>query len=200
MGEVMLHGKELGLSAILGIVQLNSLSLHVSQLILVRLVPVYISNDCWIFEVDEGIVDEEPAGRRGMENIEVSVLNPTMVEIGRREGPSMKGGGVLAFPFAAYSHKVSVFPNAPVRDVLSSLCLSLLIKEDDGVKVRLSTIIPYPPFAWVVRILEITGKGGGKVNGLRRGRGSGDSGLILCEADGFVTIDTVLAHIWFGEI
>ena len=135
-----------------------------------------------------------------MENVKVSVLNPSAVEVGRGEGPSMKRSGILAFSLATYSHKVGVFPNASVRDVLGCFCLAFLIEEDDGIKVGLSTIILYPPFTQVVRVLEVTGKGGGKANGLGRGCGPGNSGLILCEMNRFVTVNAILTHIWFGEI
>jgi len=63
MSKIALHGKEFGLGTIFYIVQLDSLSLHVGQLVLVRLVPVHISDDPWVFEVDEGVVNEELTGR-----------------------------------------------------------------------------------------------------------------------------------------
>ena len=200
MGEIALHSEEFSLGAIFGIVQLDPSSLHVGQLVLVCSVPVYVSDDPWVFEVNEGVVNEELTGRQRMEDVKVSVLNPSMVEVGRRESPSMEGGGILTFSFVMYSYKVGVFPNAPIGNVLSCFCLSLFIEKDNGIKVGLSTIIPYPPFTRVVRVLEVTGKGGGKANRLGRGCGPGNSGLILRKMNGFITVNTVLAHIWFGEI
>jgi len=89
MGEVPLHCQKLGLSVIFGIVQLHSSPLHVSQLVLVCSVPVYVRNDPWVFKVDEGIVDKEAASGRGMKNVEVSVFDPSAVEVGRGEGLGM---------------------------------------------------------------------------------------------------------------
>jgi len=200
MSEIALHSEKLGLSMILSIVQLDSLSLHVGQLVLVRLVPMDISDHPRVFKVNESVVDKEATSRGRVEEVEVSVLDPSMVEVGRGKGPSMEGGRILVFSLAAYSYEVSVFPNAPVRNVLSCFCLSLFIEEDNGIKVRLSTIIPYPPFARVIRVLKVTSERRSKANGLRGGCGPSDRGLVLCEASRLVTVNAVLTHIWLSEV
>ena len=135
-----------------------------------------------------------------MEDVEVGVLNSSLVEIRRGKGSSVKGGGILLIALATNADKVSVFVDAPVADILGGFCLSFLVKEDDGVEMRLSTIIPYPPFSRVVRVLKVASKRGGKANGLRGGSGSSDGWLVLSEADGFVTVDAVVIHIWLGEV
>jgi len=135
-----------------------------------------------------------------VEDIEVSVLNSNLIEIRRGKGLSVKGGGVLLIALAANADKVSVFVDTPVADVLGGFCLSFLIKEDNGVKMRLSTVILYPPFSRVVGVLKVTSKWGSKANGFRRGSGSGDGMLVLSEADRFVTVDTVVIHVWLSEV
>ena len=95
---------------------------------------------------------------------------------------------------------MGVFVNAPITDILGSLCLPFFVEEDDGVEVRLSAVVPYPPFARVIRVLKVASKWGGKVNRLRGGSGSGDSGLVLSEADGFVTVDTIVIHVQLSEV
>ena len=135
-----------------------------------------------------------------MENIEVSIFDPSVIEIGGREGLSVEGNRVLVIALALHSYKISVLSDASVTNVLSCFGLSLFIEENDGVEVGLSSIIPYPSLTRVVRVLEVTSKGRGKANGIGRGRGPSDSRLILCKANWFVTVNTVFAHIWFGEV
>ena len=130
-----------------------------------------------------------------MEDIEVSVFDSSPVKIGGGEGSSMKGSGVVSIALAMNADKMSILVDTSVTDISSSLRLSFLVKEDDRVKVRLSTIIPYPPFARVVRILKVTSKWGGKTNRLRRGSGSGDGRLVLGKADRLVTVDTIVIHV-----
>jgi len=38
------------------------------------------------------------------------------------------------------------------------------------------------------------------VDGLRRGGGSGDCGIVLSEANGLVSVDTVIAHVRVNEV
>jgi len=135
-----------------------------------------------------------------VEDVEVSIFDPSTVEIGRGEGPSVEGGRVLVGTLATNTDQMSVFVDTPVTDVLSSLCLSFLVEEDDGVEVRLSSIILHPPFTRVVGILKVASKWGGKVNRLRGGSGSGDGRLVLSEADRLITVDAVVIHVRLGEV
>jgi len=103
-----------------------------------------------------------------MEDVEVSVFDPSAIEIGREEGPSMKGGRVFMSTLMANANQMSIFINAPVTDILGGFCLPFLIEEDDRVKVRLSPVILHPPFTRVVGILKVASKWGGKADRLRR--------------------------------
>ena len=169
MSKVTLHGEELGLGVVLSIVQFDSSLLYVSQLILVCPIPVHISDNPWILKIDKSIVNVKMASGRRVENIEVCVFDPSAIEVRGGEGPSVKRGGILAIPFTSYPYKMSIFPNASVGNVLSHFCLSFLIEEDDGIEVRLSAVVPYPPFTRVVGILEVTSKGGGQDEWILRG-------------------------------
>ena len=135
-----------------------------------------------------------------MEDIEVSVFDPNAVKVGRGKYSSVKGGGILMVPFASYPYKMSVFSNAPVRDISSRLRLPFLIEEDDGVKVGLSPIVSYPSLTRVVWVLELTSEGGGKADRFRRGGRPSDGGVVLGETDGFVRVDTIFTHVGVNEV
>jgi len=164
MGEISLHCKEHTLGAVFGVGELHSTPLHVLQLDLVCPIPMYVSDYPRVFEVNQGIVDKEVTSGQGMENVEVSVFDSSPVEIRRRKGLSMKGGGILLIALATDANKMSVFIDASVADISGSFCLSFLVKEDDGIKMGLSAIIPYPAFSRVVGILKVASKQGSKVN------------------------------------
>jgi len=135
-----------------------------------------------------------------MEDVEVSVLDSSSVKIGRGEGSSMKGGGVFPIALATNANKMSIFIDTPVTNISGDFCLSFLVKEDNGIEVRLSAVIPYPSFTRVVGVLKVASKWGGKANRLRRGGGSGDGRLVLSEVDRFVTVDTVVIHVQLSKV
>jgi len=135
-----------------------------------------------------------------VEDLEVGVFDPRMVEIWRGERSSMEGSGILTISLSSHSHKVSVFSDAAVRDKSSHLSMSFLIKEDDRVKVRLCAIVPYPPFARVIGVLKVASEGGCETNGFGWGSGPGNGRLILSELYWLVAIDAIVAHVWFCEV
>ena len=135
-----------------------------------------------------------------MEDVEVSVFDPNAVEVGRGKCSSVKGSRIFVAPFALYPYKVSIFPNAPVRDVSGRLRLPFLIEENDGVEVGLSSIVPHPSLTRVFWVLEITSEGGSKTDRFRRGGRPSDGGVVLSETDGFVGVDTVFTHIGVDEV
>ena len=118
-----------------------------------------------IFEVEKGVVNKKVAGRQGVEDIKVGVLDPRAIEVRGRKGSSMKGGGIFVIPLVSHFYKVSVFPNTSIANIPSCFHMSLFVEEETRVEVGLSSIIPYPPFTRVIRVLEVTSKRGGKTNG-----------------------------------
>jgi len=135
-----------------------------------------------------------------VKDIEIGVLDPSSVEVGRGEGLSVKRGGIFLIALSTNADKMSVFIDTPVADILGSLCLSFLVKEDNGVEVRLSTIILYPSFTRVVGVLKVTSEWGGEANRLRGRSGSGDSRLVLSKMGRFVTVNAVVIHVRLSEV
>ena len=59
VSKITLHSEKFALGAIFGIGELHFSPLHILQLNLISLIPMYISDDPWVFKVDQGIVDKE---------------------------------------------------------------------------------------------------------------------------------------------
>jgi len=59
MSEVALHSEKFVLGTIFSIGELHPSPLHILQLDLISPIPMHISDDPWVFEVDQGIVDKE---------------------------------------------------------------------------------------------------------------------------------------------
>jgi len=132
--------------------------------------------------------------------LEVGVFDPRTIEIWGGERLGMKSSGVFSTSLVSYSYKVNIFSNTPIGNVPSHLSVSFFVKEDDGVKVGLSSFVPYPSFTGVVGVLKVTSKGGCKTNGLGWGSRPSNGRLVLSELHQFVAIDAVVAHIWFSEV
>jgi len=56
-----------------------------------------------------------------VEDVEISVLNPTAIEVGRGVGFRIKQGGILGFTLASCSNQVSFFLGGAKTNVLSNL-------------------------------------------------------------------------------
>jgi len=122
---------------------------------------VHIGDDPRIFEVNESVVNKKMTSRRGVEYVEVSVLDPNTIEVGRGEGLSVERGRIFATAFASHTYKVSILVDTLVANVLGSFSKSFLVEKDNGVEMGLGSIIMYPPFSGMVRVLEVTSKRGG---------------------------------------
>ena len=62
--------------------------------------PVYVGQDPRIPKIDKSSVDEKAGGVSGVEDVKVSVFDPTAIEIGRGISLSIKWGGILHFTLA----------------------------------------------------------------------------------------------------
>ena len=71
ISEVLFHHAELALSTVFPSVKFNLLALYCLEFILMCLIPVDISNNARVFEVNNGIVNEELGGRGWMEDVKV---------------------------------------------------------------------------------------------------------------------------------
>ena len=135
-----------------------------------------------------------------MEDVEVSVFDPNAIKIWGGEGSSMKGGGILAMTLAPYAYKVSIFVDASIAYVASCLSESFFVKENNGVQVGLSPIVPDPPFTRVIGVLEVASQGRCEANRFGgRGRSS-NGGVVLSKTKRLVGVDTIFAHIGVNEV
>ena len=99
-GKPSLYCKQLSLCTILLFVQLQALPLDTNKGVMVRPESVYVGQDPRISKVDECSVDKEAGSVSRMEDVEVSVLDPTTVEIGGGICLSIEWSGVLGFTLA----------------------------------------------------------------------------------------------------
>ena len=61
VSKISFYREELAFEVVSGIVQFHPSSLHVVQLGLVCPIPVYVSNDPGVLEVDQGVVNKKAA-------------------------------------------------------------------------------------------------------------------------------------------
>ena len=141
VSEVSFHHTEFALGIVFPSIKLNLLALYHLEFVLMRSIPINISNNARILEINDGIVDEKSGGGRRVENIEVIIFDPRVIEIGSRMSMCMEGNGVLRVVVLASPYKVSVNANLPESDVACHLILPVLIEEDKQVLLRITTVI-----------------------------------------------------------
>ena len=191
IGEMSFHHTELALSVAFSFVKLNSLAFYHLEFTLMCPISINISNNTRVLEVYDGIVDEELGGRRGVEDVEVIILDPRTVEIGRGMCMCMKGNGVFRVSLFANSYNVSIDPDLSESDVSRYFILPILIEEDKGVLPHITAVVLAPPGSWVIRVIELLGKLGNVGDGTRSG-GEGNSRVIHSESDWLVTLNIVV--------
>jgi len=91
ISKVPFYHTELALGAVLPSVKLNLLALYCLKFALMRLIPVNISDNTGILEINDGVVDEESGGGGRVENIEVVIFDPRAIEIGGRVCTCVEG-------------------------------------------------------------------------------------------------------------
>ena len=144
IGEVALYHAKLALSVFFPSVKLDSLVLYRLKFILVCPIPINISNDTRVFEVYDGIVDEESGGGRRVEDVEIVILDPRAIEIGRRVCACVKGNRVFGVSPFTNSYNMSVNSNLSEGNVSHYFVLPILVKEDEGVLPRITAVILTP--------------------------------------------------------
>jgi len=199
IGEVALHHAKLALSTFFPSVKLNSLTFYRLKFALVCLIPINISDNTRVFEVYDGIVDEESGGGGRMEDIEVVILDPRAIEIGGRVCVCVKGNGVFGVSPLANSYNMSVDSDLSEGDVSCYFVLPILIKEDKGVLLRITAVVLAPSSSWVVRVVKLFSELGNIGDGARSG-GKGDSRVIRSKSDQFVTLNIFVRHIFFNSV
>ena len=191
ISEMSLHHTEFALSTTFAPIEFNSLALYCLKFTLMHLIPIDVSNNTRVFEVYDGIVNEELGGRGGMENIKVVILDPRAVEIGGRVCTCVEGNSKLGVTPFASSYKVSVDPKLPESDIACHLILPVLVEEYKWVLLRITAVILAPPSSWMVWVVKLLSKLRDVGDGTRCGR-EGDGGVILSEPNWFVTLHVVV--------
>ena len=158
IGKVAFYRAELALGVILPPVELNLLALYRLEFTLMRLIPIDISDNTRVLEIYNGIVDEESRGGGRVEDIEVIILDPRAVEIGRGMCPCVERDRVFRVSPLANPYKMSVNSNLPKGDVSCYFILTILIEEDEGVLLRITAVILAPSVSWVVWVVKLVGK------------------------------------------
>ena len=191
ISKVLFHHTELALGAVLPSVKLNSLALYCLEFALMCLIPVNVSDNTGILEINDGVVDEESGSGGRVKNVEVVIFDPRMVEIGGGVCTCVEGNRKLGVPPFASSYKMSVDPYLSKGDIACHLVLPVLIEKDKQVLSRITAIILAPSDSWMVRVIELLGELGNVGNRTRRGR-EGDGRVILSEPNWFITLHVVI--------
>jgi len=199
IGEVSFHHTKLALSIALPSVKLNSLALYHLELTLMRPIPIDVSNNTRVLEVYNGIVDEELGGGRGVEDIKVIIFDPGAVEIGRGVCLHMKGDGVLGVSPFANSYNMSINPNLSEGNISCYFILTVLVEEDKGVLLHITTVILAPPVSWMVQVIKLLSELGNIGDGARHRR-KGNGGVIHSKSDWLITLNIVVQHISFNFV
>ena len=84
-----------------------------------------------------------------VENVEVSVLDPAAIEVGRGICLGMEWGGVFGFALALSADRMSLFVNSPEANIFCYFRLVLLIEEDKGVMTRVASVEESPSNTWM---------------------------------------------------
>ena len=156
--EVSFHHTELALGAIFPFIKLNLLALYRLEFTLMRSIPINVSDNTGILEINDGIVNEESGSRGGVENVEVVIFDPRAIEIGGGVCTCMEGNRKLGITPFASSYKMSVDPNLPEGDIVCHLVLPVLVEEDEQVLSRVTTVVLAPSNSWMVWVIKLLSK------------------------------------------
>jgi len=188
VSEVTFHHTKFALRALFPSVELDSLVFYRLEFTLMCSISVYVSDNTRVFEIYDGVVDEESGGGGSVKDIEVIILDPRVTEVGGGICMCMKGNGVLRVSSLANPYNVSVNSDLPKGDVLHYLVLTILIEEDEGVLLCITAVVLTPSSSWMIRVVKLFSELGNIGNGARGG-GKGDSGVICSESDWFVVLN-----------
>ena len=189
--EVSFHHTEFCLSVVFPFVKFNSLTFHCLEFALMHLIPIDISNNARILEIDDSIVDEKSGSGVGMKNVEVIILDPRTIEIGSRVCTCMEGNGKFRVTTLVSPYKVGVDSNLSVSDITCHLVLPVFVEKDKWVLLRITMVVLAPPTSWMVRVVELLGELRNVGNGTR-GRGEGDGRVVCGKPNWFVALHIVI--------
>jgi len=191
IGKVSFHHAEFALGTVFPLIKLNLLVLYHLEFALMCSISIDVSNNTGILEINDGIVDEESGSGRRVENIEVIIFDPRMIEIGGGMCTCVEGNGKLRVAALASPYKVSINPNLPEGDVACHLILPVLIEEDKQVLPHITAVVLAPSSSWMVWVIELMSELRDIGNGARCG-GEGDGRVVLSEPNWFVILHVVI--------
>jgi len=194
VSKVAFHHAKLALSTFFPSIELNSLALYCLEFALIHSIPINISDNTRVLEIYDGIVDEELGGGGRVENVEVIIFDPRVVEVGRRVCMCVKGNGVLRVPPFANSYNVSVNSNLSEGDVSRYLILPILIEEDKRVLPRITVVVLTPSSSWMIRVAKLLSELR-NIGDRARSGGERDGGVICSKFDWFVVLNVVVQHV-----
>jgi hypothetical protein len=154
---------------------------------------VDVSNDPWIAEVEQGIVDHEVVVGRRVEDGEICVLQSGVPKIGDGECACMEGNCVKGGALGTSPLKVHVVSYGDISDVLGDFFPVLFVDEDEGVMLGIAPIVEHPfPSGMVCLVLVAADR---DVGG---GRGGGRDALE--ERRRLILHFDCIDEIWFDEV
>ena len=191
VSKVSFHHVEFALGTFFPPIELNLLALYRLEFALMCSISINVSNNAGILEINNGVVDEESGSGGRVENVEVVIFDPGVIEIGSRMCTCMEGNGKLRVATLASPYKMSIDPNLPEGDVACHLVLPVLIEENERVLLRVTAVILAPSISWMVRVVKLLSKLRDVGDGARHG-GEGDGRVVLSEPNWFVVLHVVI--------
>jgi len=155
VSKVSFHHVEFALGAVFPFIKFNLLALYCLEFALMRPIPVNISDNTGILEINDGVVDEESGSGGGVENVEVVVFDPRVIEIWGGMCTCVEGNRKLRIATFASSYKMSVDPNLPEGDITCHLVLPIFVKENEWVLPCITAVVLTPPASWVIWIIKL---------------------------------------------
>ena len=191
ISKVSFHHTEFALGAVFPSIKLDLLAFYRLEFALMCSIPVNISDNTGILEINDGVVDKESGSGGGVENVEVIIFDPRAIEIGGGMCTCVEGDRKLGTATFVSPDKVSVNPNLPEGDIACHLVLPIFVEENEWVLLCITAVVLTPPVSWVVWIVKLIHELGdvGDRTGCRR---KGNGRVILSESDWLVALHIVV--------
>jgi len=194
VSKVSLHHTEFALGIALPPIKLNLLVLYHLEFALMCSIPINISDNTRILEIDDSIVNEKLQGGGGVENVEVVVFDPRMIEVWSEMCTCMERDGVLRVAALANPYKVSINADLSEGDVACHLILTILIEEYKWVLPHITVVVLAPSSSWMVWVVKLFSELRDVGDRTRCGQ-KGNGGVILSESDWFIALYVVVQHV-----
>ena len=191
ISKVSFHHTELCLSVVFSLVKFDLLAFYRLELVLVCPIPIDISNNTRILEIDDGVVDKESGGRARVKNIEVIIFDPRTIEIGSGMCTCMKGDGNFGITVLAGPYKVSINADLSEGDISCHFVLPVLVEKNKWVLPRITAVVLAPPSSWMVRVIQLFGELGNIGNRAGSG-GKRDGGIVCGKPNWFIALYIVI--------